>query len=171
MITRNFFAWNPIHKDHATLARSVKGSYMNCSALMNLMEVKMDQIQGKLNSLQAFPLTTWLTSVVWVQMELSLTPVKSDGTTIPTTILHCLCFPLRHIAQLVSHALHPSLLTPTTAVLRKRKASRSVVTSEGSEGESDCEGDQDNGVTTDAATDMDHETDIDGITPSEPASQ
>jgi hypothetical protein len=49
--------------------------------------------------------------------------------------------------------------------LRKRKASRSVVTSEGSEEES--EGDQDNGVTTDAATDMDHETDIDGITPSE----
>ncbi|KAG2158274.1 uncharacterized protein EDB93DRAFT_1246129 [Suillus bovinus] len=39
----------------------------------------------------------------------------------------------------------PKLVDPNNAVLRKRKASRSVVTSEGSEEESDCEGDQDNG--------------------------
>jgi hypothetical protein len=85
---------------------------MNSLALMNWMEVKIDQIRSKLNSLHIFPLTTWLTSVAWVQMELSSMPVKSDGTTIPTMILHCQCFPL-HGAQLVSHALHLSLLTPT----------------------------------------------------------
>ncbi|KAG1882497.1 hypothetical protein F4604DRAFT_1921685 [Suillus subluteus] len=58
----------------------------------------------------------------------------------------------------------PKLVDPNNAVLRKCKASRSVVMSEGSEEES--EGDQDNRVIMDAATDMDHETDIDGITPS-----
>jgi len=37
---------------------------MNSLALMNWMEVKIDQIRGKLNSLQVFPLTTWLTSIL-----------------------------------------------------------------------------------------------------------
>src|SRR6267154_2889412 len=59
----------------------------------------------------------------------------------------------------------PKLVDPNNAILRKCKASRPVVVSEGSEEES--EGDQDNGVITDAATDMDREMDIDGITPSE----
>ncbi|KAG2136932.1 uncharacterized protein EDB93DRAFT_1106727 [Suillus bovinus] len=155
MITRDFFAWNPIHKDHATLARSVKvclpttnpnitkeepdkGSYMNCSALMNSMEVKMDQIQ------------VW-SGCRWNSPRRQSNLMARRSTRIP------------HPA--------PKLVDPNNAVLRKHKASRSVVTSEGSEEESDCEGDQDNGVTTDAATDMDHETDIDGITPSESASQ
>ncbi|KAG2140269.1 uncharacterized protein EDB93DRAFT_1105996 [Suillus bovinus] len=138
MITRDFFAWNPIHKDHATLARSVKGSYMNCLALMNSMEVKMDQIQ------------------VWSGCRWNSPRRQSN-------LMAC------HSTRIPRPA--PKLVDPNNAVLHKRKASRSVVTSEGSEEESDCEGDQNNGVTTDAATDMDHETDIDGITPSKSASQ
>ncbi|KAG2127653.1 uncharacterized protein EDB93DRAFT_1256904 [Suillus bovinus] len=166
MITRNFFTWNPIHKDHATLARSVKvclpttnpnitkeepdkGSYMNCSALMNLMEVKMDQIQdGTL--LDA-------SQIRWYNDPDDDTPLP----VLPAQACRSTCIPCPA----------PKLVDPNNAVLHKCKASRSVVTSEGSEEESDCEGDQDNGVTTDAATDMDHETDIDGITPSESASQ
>ncbi|KAG2140519.1 uncharacterized protein EDB93DRAFT_1252804 [Suillus bovinus] len=166
MITRDFFAWNPIHKDHATLARSVKvclpttnpnitkeepdkGSYMNCSALMNLMEVKMDQIQD--GTLLDTSQIRWYNN-------------PNDDTPLP--VLPAQARRSTHIPRPA-----PKLVDPNNAVLRKRKASRSVVTSEGSEGESDCEGDQDNRVTTDAATDMDHETDIDGITPSESASQ
>ena len=56
----------------------------------------------------------------------------------------------------------PKLVDPNNAItLRKCKASRPVVVSEGSEEES--EGDRDNGVMTDAATDMD----VHGITLSE----
>ncbi|KAG2153473.1 uncharacterized protein EDB93DRAFT_1248738 [Suillus bovinus] len=166
MITRDFFAWNPIHKDHATLARSVKvclpttnpnitkeepdkGSYMNCLALMNSMEVKMDQIQD--GTLLDASQIRWYNN-------------PDDDTPLPV-------LPAQAHRSTRIPCPAPKLVDPNNAVLRKRKASRSVVTSEGSEGESDCEGDQDNGVTTDAATDMDHETDIDGITPFEPASQ
>ncbi|KAG2158269.1 uncharacterized protein EDB93DRAFT_1246123 [Suillus bovinus] len=126
-----------------------KGSYMNCSALMNLMEVKMDQIQD--GTLLDASQIQWYND-------------PDDDTPLPVLPAQaCRSTRIPHPA--------PKLVDPNNAVLRKRKASRSVVTSEGSEEESDCEGDQDNGVTTDAATDMDHETDIDGITPSESASQ
>jgi len=63
----------------------------------------------------------------------------------------------------------PKLVDPNNAILRKRKAtSRPVVVSESSEEEGEGDAvDQDDGVITDAATDVDNEMDIDDIAPSE----
>ncbi|KAG2128027.1 uncharacterized protein EDB93DRAFT_1109098 [Suillus bovinus] len=142
MITRDFFTWNPICKDHATLARSVKvylpttnqnitkeapdkGSYMNCSALMNSMEVKMDQIRD--GTLLDASQIQWYND-------------PNDDTPLPVLPAQARCS--THIP-----CPAPKLVDPNNTVLHKRKASRSVVTSEGSEEEN--EGDQDNRVTTD----------------------